>query len=119
MSLSCPYEMVRGRWQCPYCGDRCRRPHSRPPLRRCDVLNDRLEIRVRAPCRHKGTDVIRKIDCPSCGPRLVKLHVFRCAVFSECTIAGGGPHGLAECVRCQKYEPADLQSCGSSANTGA
>jgi hypothetical protein len=55
-----------------------------------------------AACRHRGA-AVREQQCPPCGGN-VRLKVFACALYRECTPATALP-GLACCATCPDYDP--------------
>ncbi len=57
-----------------------------------------------SPCRHLGSDTLRRVECPSC-EGTVKLKVFACFVHGQCT-QGGKIDGIACCAGCVDYSNA-------------
>lgn len=55
-------------------------------------------------CAHLGHDTGNGVPCSSCSKPGVRLKLFACAVFGECTPAREVP-GIPCCVGCAKYSP--------------
>jgi hypothetical protein len=95
------------KWTCEVCGTAARVTEAHLPNHCCGRKYYGPTGAVVSPakvvddCCHRGAE-LRQVECASCGGN-VRIKVFGCAFFGECTLGKPLP-GVQACQACPRYE---------------